>query len=367
MERAARAAGAADVDADGREAERAARSACSVAATAGFGRRVAGVLDHRRVRTVLGRAGQRDVDREQRPVARLQVAVAGPIVLRRVERRRPAARSDAVTSTAALTVSVIGDAVTARPVGTSRKMRLPCASAVCVVDEPVVCGRRGAARSPRRAPVSQTCSTLPCVTNVAGSAPREIDEVARCRGVVAGRRRPSTRRARRASAHATRQSPRTTTQSRGSHERREANASTCRGWSARRAGVTRYAQRRSAGEEVLRTFAPRRRRRARRGTVAARSDRGSGTPRAATQIGQWCSTRTSVAVVVLDDFGQIALVGADCGRAPRRGRAAAPRLGIAGRYAASWASARASMTASSPSSPSARRIASSRSTVRSSW
>ena len=74
-----------------------------------------------------------------------------------------------------------------------------------------------------------------------------------------------------------------------------------------------------------------------------------------------------VTVVVLDHLGEVALVGADA-RQRFDARAQRPpfreRRGDTPRAAVS---ARASMTAARPSSPSARRTASSRSTVRSSW
>ena len=86
VERAAGAAGAAHVDADGRVAERL-RDQRARLRRLRIGGRVAGVLDHRRVRA-LARPGPGSctVIDERDAVARAQVAVAVADLLRRVER-----------------------------------------------------------------------------------------------------------------------------------------------------------------------------------------------------------------------------------------------------------------------------------------
>ena len=86
LERTARTTCPADVHTHCREAQRGGDQRARLRRRR-IGGRVAGVLDNRRVRTLVGGTGQRHVHREQRAVARLQVAVAGSDVLRRVERR----------------------------------------------------------------------------------------------------------------------------------------------------------------------------------------------------------------------------------------------------------------------------------------
>ncbi len=84
LERSTRASGAADVHADGREAERTGDQRARLRRR-GIRGRVAGVFDDRRVGAGLGRTRERHVDREQGSVARLEVAVPGCDRLSRVE------------------------------------------------------------------------------------------------------------------------------------------------------------------------------------------------------------------------------------------------------------------------------------------
>ena len=74
-----------------------------------------------------------------------------------------------------------------------------------------------------------------------------------------------------------------------------------------------------------------------------------------------------VTVVVLDHLGEVALVGADARQRFDARRATSPVSGSPGDTPRAGSPHAASITAASPSSPSARRTASSRSTVRSSW
>ena len=116
VERAARASGAADVDADGRVAERLRDQRARLRRRRIRGR-VAGVLDDGRVRALVGRTGQVHVHREQRAVARPEVAVPVADRLRRVEgrgRRRRPRRSRRPLRSRRVSARSRGDAVAAR-------------------------------------------------------------------------------------------------------------------------------------------------------------------------------------------------------------------------------------------------------------
>ena len=172
LERAARTAGAADVDADGCEPERG-RDQRARLRRVRVRRRVPGVLDDGRVRTLVGRARQRDVHRQQGAVTRLEISVPGADRLGRrrttpaapsfgpvtVERRADRAGRHRCRSTAATRKPL--------PSRTSRKIRLPWASAVPFVISRS-CSSMSSSCCPGCAPVIHTWSTLPCAANAAG-------------------------------------------------------------------------------------------------------------------------------------------------------------------------------------------------------
>ena len=185
VQRAAGAAGAAEVHADGGEAEEL-RDRRRRLATARVRRVVARVLDHGGVGARVDRAGQGDVDGQQGAVARLQVAVA---------RARSAATSRTTASGTSVGLSTVTGAEAC-----ARDHDLVARAGLHVAEQHAAGGvGRLASRPWRRrrlagwracpsgAPVTATWFTLGCTAKVA-AAPRAV--VGRSRRRARGRRPP---------------------------------------------------------------------------------------------------------------------------------------------------------------------------------